>query len=520
MPAEAGPSSTGTLVTPQDTARPPLPKQVSYCVDDETQRLSDADAENAMEKVVAAIIKQQGYDGIDASALDYITKNVGSGTSMLLTDGGDGCMLNIAFAVVMSGLLVHSQELAMTARRRTPSARDCFTALQHAGPRLQPDSLKKFTKSRKECSLPFGVRRLPAPQLPEWCAPYEEWLPSEEEDTDPQAKGASSGSTRKRRRKQCRPKMDEVPPHLPALPPKHTWLATPSYPIRSEDVVEPLALIDIKVSSTRLTEASLRGLISATDNAVLNSRGRRASEIDTLPAFRTDVFDSPARADGPMASPRASLPSLKQAGKFAVPSTAASASVTSPVTDESARGSARLRKGRALSLRLRTTSSPQSSEIVSSPPQESGADINAPTRPAKKAFLPLHRSSLSVSIGPGPRSATPLESPASSSLRRNTSTSSNGPWTAMPTQSYFTWGPSRSGRTPTGEMPLGTPLTPGAGFSYPPTPADLYSSSNFIGEYEGAGGADDGEGEVTLPGVVNYKRAWYKPNHALKREEE
>lgn len=492
---EAGPSSAGgtatenILVAESET----IIRPVSYHFDEKIGRISEDDVNELMQGVIASIIKQKGYDGIEASAMDYIMHSVEQ---------------------VMSGLLDHTAELAMVARRRKPSARDAYIAIRNAGPRLQPEALEEYAKERNINQSPawrveWDRKRTNAA---EWKAPEERWLPSDEED-DRELDSSTTISqepVKKRRRKHFKPKMDEIPAHLPPLPPKHTWLSTPSFPIRSEDTIEPLALIDIKVSSTRLTEASLRGLISATDNAVFASREQKAkggakNESGIQQTFKTDLFGTASKT---ITSPQAQV----------LPPTS-----TPGGADDESRKSRSL-KGRTVSLRLRTNTAPQQSTEPSaantnSPPVERNevstpGAFSTPSRSVSfKKPTASHRTSLSLNLA-GSRSATPLQSPALS--RRGTiAQASNGPWTVAPTQSYFTWGPPTPGIGSPADMPLATPLTPGAGFIYPPTPSDLYAKNDFGVNHESVG---DKVEDITLPGVVNYKRSWYRRGNTVRKE--
>lgn len=492
---EAGPSSAGGTAT-LSTKPLPIPdneivRQVSYHFDEKANRISEEDVNELMKGVIASIIQQKGYDGIEASAMDYIMHSVEH---------------------VMSGLLDHTAQLAMVARRRKPSARDAYIAIRNAGPRLQPDVLEEYAKGRNITQSPawrveWDRKRT---EVSEWKAPEERWLPSDEEVEEDHVSSTSTSQNpaKKRRRKHFKPRMDEIPAHLPPLPPKHTWLSTPSFPIRSEDTIEPLALIDIKVSSTRLTEASLRGLISATDNAASASReqhkmrGGGQNEPGVQPPSKTDLFGTASKR---VTSPQAQV----------VPPVTTPGSV-----DEESRKNRSL-KGRTLSLRLRTNTAPQqttesNASVTDSPPVERNeistpGPLSTPSRTISfKRPSVSHRASLSLSIA-GSRSATPLASPA---LSRRAPPGS-GSWTVAPTQSYFTWGPPTPGIGSPADLPLATPLTPGAGFVYPPTPSDLYAKNDSGVNHESAGQNTE---DITLPGVVNYKRSWYRRGNAVRKE--
>ncbi|PWN32808.1 uncharacterized protein FA14DRAFT_78197 [Meira miltonrushii] len=495
---EAGPSSAGGMATlstePISIAEKEVIRPISYHFDEKASRISEEDVNELMKGVIASIIKKKGYDGIEASAMDYIMHNVEH---------------------VMSGLLDHTAELAMVARRRKPSARDAYIAIRNAGPRLQPDALEDYAKGRDINQSPawrveWDRKRT---DVSEWKAPEEKWLPSDEEvEEEPDSSTSrSQNPVKKRRRKHFKPKMDEVPAHLPPLPPKHTWLSTPSFPIRSEDTIEPLALIDIKVSSTRLTEASLRGLISATDNAAASSREQQKArdgmknDSGVQPSFKTDLFGTASKR---VTSPQAQV----------------QPPVTTPGSVDEENRKSRSLKGRTLSLRLRTNTAPQqtaepNTSVADSPPVErneisTAGPVSTPSRSVSfKRPSTSHRASLSLSIA-GSRSATPLASPALS-RRGMVAPPGSGSWTVAPTQSYFTWGPPTPGIGSPADLPLATPLTPGAGFVYPPTPSDLYAKNDFGANHESAGqNAED----ITLPGVVNYKRSWYRRGNAVRKE--
>ena len=126
---EAGPSSAGGTATENIPVaeNETLIRPVSYHFDEKIGRISEDDVNELMQGVIASIIKEKGYDGIEASAMDYIMHSVEQ---------------------VMSGLLDHTAELAMVARRRKPSARDAYIAIRNAGPRLQPEALEEYAKER------------------------------------------------------------------------------------------------------------------------------------------------------------------------------------------------------------------------------------------------------------------------------------------------------------------------------------------------------------------------------------
>lgn len=71
------------------------------------------------------------------------------------------------------------------------------------------------------------------------------------------------------------------------------------------------------------------------------------------------------------------------------------------------------------------------------------------------------------------------------------------------------------------DTPLATPLTPG-GFIYPPTPSNLYASGGPLVGSNGVALPTDGDDAAimsALPGIVNYKRSWYRKSNVMKKEE-
>lgn len=411
--------------------------------------------------------------------------------------------------VVFRTLPAYTQQLALIGNRRVPSTRDFYAALAFSGARLRPDELTQFVSGRTARPSSWTIENESQKDLPDWCDPLRDCLPSESEDDSAQedqdaksisttigtrSKAASSIPQRKRRRKRFRPEMSEVPGHLPSLPPKHTWLATPSYSAHSISLQPPLAFLDLKVSSNRLMEASLRGLIRATDTAQLDSQSKRKmpeSQDDSsraqnpAPITTGEVVEMTER---PEINPQSSV--------FAKPAVPAFPS-NPEVKDEDGGARSHLKKGRTLSLRLRTpsisnTAVPTSAESSDQPQSAS------PAPAAKRPFS--HRPSMSL-LG----SQSAIATSFAPHIRRNTMAAA-APWSTTSTSSTFNWNaPAMPG---TAFSPLNTPLTPGLTFQYPATPIneDIAQMTD----------ADASVATLALPPTINYKRTWYKKSNSAQ----
>lgn len=413
---------------------------------------------------------------------------------------------------MLVSLPAHAHELALNSNRRVPSTRDFYTALQYSGPRLRQAAMEQYLRDVDLDELHWESEAHPTDEKLEWTDPFQGHLPSESEDDSAaegedeeikdgsvivtRAKKAGDAAARKRRRKRFRPEMAEVPSHLPDLPPKHTWISTPSYPAHSMTLQPPLAFLDMKVSSNRLMEVSLRGLIRATDAAVLDSQvkqGAFPAEDDGKPIeFDSGVFTAiKAQTDE---KPRMSPQSV-------APATPAEVETAADGSENDA-NRIRLKKGRTLSLRLRTPSTSQAVGVSLLPTLQSPDDASVIPTPKPK----LHRQSMSITAGPQSAIVPSFASP----FRR--ATLSSGPWSANPNQTSLTWNTA----IPSSDMfsPLATPLTAGLSYQYPPTPLEFFANEMLSGD-----GVQQSEHSQTsavgLPPTVNYKRTWYKKsNHA------
>lgn len=402
---------------------------------------------------------------------------------------------------MLFSLPAHAHELAGMANRRTPSTRDFYTAMQQCGPRLMPNELEQYVRDVDLEDVDWRKDIRAEERQPSWCDPYEGCLPSESEDDSAveeekketgvvgtRSRASRTTTARKRRRKKFKVEMAEVPDHFPPLPPKHTWLSTPSYPAHSINLQPPLAFLDRKVSSNRLMEASLRGLIRATDAAVLDSQLQHGIQHGEGTQLDTEGFDSARlQADGRTAA-------SPQITTFATPSRPLH-NASSNETNEDDSQRIKLKKGRTLSLRLRT---PSVSQVV---PQmqaiNSQESIQTPL--FKKPLGTSHRLSMSLA---GPQSA--FLPNVASHARRNTFAS--GPWSASTSQTQFNW---TSISTTDMMSPLATPLTPGLSFNYPPTPSEAYANE-VLSKEVGQQFDQNDSAPIGLPTTVNYKRTWYK----------
>lgn len=404
----------------------------------------------------------------------------------------------------------HAHAFAINSNRRVPSTRDFYSALEHSGPRLRQAALEQYLRDVDLDELKWNPEHLPVDDKQEWLNPFHGFLPSESEDDSAaegddevmkdssvivtRAKKAVRTTVCKRRRKRFHPEMAEVPSHLPNLPPKHTWISTPSYPAHSMTLQPPLDFLDMKVSSNRLMEVSLRGLIRATDAAVLESQVKRES-------FPTEEDGKTMELNpGVFAETKGQFD--EKSGKVSQPVIPANLVEAETLAEgsENDANRIRLKKGRTLSLRLRTPSTSQAGTSLLS-------NVQSPDEsPAQSSKPKLHRQSMSISGGPQSAIVPSFASP----FRRNTFTS--GPWSATPNQTPLTW----NSTIPSSDMfsPLATPLTAGLSYHYPPTPLEMYTNELSSGDV-----LDQSENPqrlpVGLPPTVNYKRTWYKKsNHA------
>lgn len=358
--------------------------------------------------------------------------------------------------LVMDSLLTHATELSDVGRRRKPSMRDLFIALVYAGRRMHPwEVLSHAQKSKKVPTIVWNdleESRMKHDETPSWSQTCNDWLASDDEEENQTtslkmhvAQGKKPVTWGNKRRKLPSTTMAEIPSHLPALPPRHTWMSTPAYPVQSASAQEPLAFIDLKLSSTRLTEASLRSLIRATDSAAFDSRMSHTKEPQHVSG---QGDEPPVKSDGTV--------------KDNTSSTDAAASTT------------RTRRGRQVSLRVRTTTSPQTAVAV--------GGANTPVT-EETSHMPYGTRSQ--------RTSTTSAIPALSTPSRNTTVNESQ---NMSPGVFLPWS-STSGAL----FDSRTPLTPEGGFAYPPTPNNQ----------------DHQNTEINLPGVVNYKRTWYKRSSSV-----
>lgn len=407
--------------------------------------------------------------------------------------------------------------------------RDLFVALIYAGPRMHPAELARHASTSKqgaEASKDIrrwthkSVVRKKRENVPIWGRWCDDWLASDDEDADVGADNAAEDKAitwGKKRKRVPSSRMAEIPTHLPALPPRHTWSASPAFPAQAASSQEPLSFIDMKVSSTRLTEASLRSLIRATDSAAFDGHLRRVgrsndAQIPAGAAARTgrDIAGGNVEMGAPTAPP--------------------SSRVRSPSVQEgdARRGSVQ-RKGKGLSLRLRTTST---TSLLGGNDASNAADEATPALSEAADKQKHARRQSQPFSGSEPASAFPSSgTPLALSHRRGSSFigrgSPSGPYSAATNAapgSLYPWSGSAAaqsgGGSGSGAM---TPLTPGAGFVYPSTPADLYGGTFGAGsglesgtqngiavQASGEDGLDEAANSINIPGVVNYKRTWYK----------
>jgi hypothetical protein len=419
---------------------------------------------------------------------------------------------------VLFSLPAHAHELAIMANRRNPSTRDFFTALQFIGPRLRQNELEQYLRDTDLEEMSWKVDNDTYEAKPSWCDPFEGLLASESEDDSAveeevkesgiigtRSKVAKNITARKRRRKRFRVEMAEVPSHFPSLPPKHTWLSSPSYPAHSINLQPPLAFLDRKVSSNRLMEASLRGLIRATDAAVLDSQLQRSSSQTTKQRDEVEF----GREDA--GSSRGALPDRSAAGphsvnNFSVSSRNANMATPNESSEEGTQMQNRAKKGRTLSLRLRTQSTSQANPPTLSGISPETIEASSPSATFKRPIGMTHRPSVSLLSNP---SASILPNSFDSHTRRSTATS--GPWSSASGQYPMNWNASVP-RVDT-MSPLATPLTPGLEFHFPTTPSGAYTPDDLSRD---AGRQSDQIGTtaaIGLPTTVNYKRTWYKKSN-------
>ena len=248
-------------------------------------------------------------------------------------------------------------------------------------------------------------------------------------------------------------------------------------------------------------EVSLRGLIRATDAAALSSQAQHSvvpgGGRGEAASLEPDVFASTssrfATDDRPEMSP--SGETMPRAMRVSTPTD----------VGEEEGNQTRLNKGRSLSLRLRTPSTPQSLANIAV------ADAREGQPPLKRpGSIIAHRPSMSLM---GPQSAV-LPSFATHNRR---STYSTGPWSASSGQTQFNW--NAASPLPTDMMsPLATPLTAGMSYPYPPTPTDVQAREILSSGARQHNLSNTASTTIGLPPTVNYKRTWYKKSSRRAEE--
>jgi len=141
----------------------------------------------------------------------------------------------------------HAKEYATLANRVSPAPHDLLAACEDRG--MTATDLRQAGKKKKRKRAALSPTRLVSPPPRE---PSPEILPSDDEDAPVSASQTAA----------LPQTLQDLPDHLPTLPPKHTYLRTaPAAPKRSK-----LPSLDKKLDNAAKVQQSLRSLVKATED--------------------------------------------------------------------------------------------------------------------------------------------------------------------------------------------------------------------------------------------------------------
>ncbi|KAI0316987.1 hypothetical protein OF83DRAFT_1059435 [Amylostereum chailletii] len=183
-------------------------------------------ASKALQKLISAGLKEQGFDGGEPAALERLEAEI------------------VAF---VSEIYQRAHEYGNLANRTNPAAKDVLKAVEDLGFKHDDFKPSKFSsKKRKRVEHVDELISLTASPSAHKSPP--KLLDSDDEDTTSQIPST----------------LRALPHFYPALPPKHTYLRTPPSPPRKQ----ALPSLEKKLKTASLVQESLRNLLVATEDVV------------------------------------------------------------------------------------------------------------------------------------------------------------------------------------------------------------------------------------------------------------
>ncbi|EJD53862.1 hypothetical protein AURDEDRAFT_80501 [Auricularia subglabra TFB-10046 SS5] len=203
---------------------PPLRPQDKRAVTPDTAR-------QAVQRLLISQLKAEGFDSSQASVLDTL------------------CQETEAFIEMLAK---RAHDYANLASRSRSNALDMFQTCEEIK-NLDVSDMRRLSKKRKRVlTLAAGKMRPTTLITPKERSPSPELLASDDEEGS--TKGGHPGAQTLRWN----------PPHLPKLPPRHTYLRSAPPPAKTRTTAA--SALDRKMANAALVQESLRNLIEATED--------------------------------------------------------------------------------------------------------------------------------------------------------------------------------------------------------------------------------------------------------------
>ncbi|KIJ55827.1 hypothetical protein M422DRAFT_24333 [Sphaerobolus stellatus SS14] len=210
---------------PPPEPEPPAPQQPPPAAV-QIQNIDATVASQCMRRFISTELRNAGFKTYESAALDRLEKEVD------------------AFVEVLHR---HAKEYANLANRVLPTPFDVLAVCEDRG--ISMSELRRASGKKRRKRVSVSPTRLVTPPLRE---PSPELLPSDDEDTPlPPAQAAALPQT-----------LQDLPEHLPSLPPKHTYLHTAPATLKKAKVPS----LDKKLDTASKVQQSLRNLVKATED--------------------------------------------------------------------------------------------------------------------------------------------------------------------------------------------------------------------------------------------------------------
>ncbi|KAF8524742.1 hypothetical protein JB92DRAFT_2879125 [Gautieria morchelliformis] len=190
------------------------------------QTVNASVASQSVRRLLSSEIRNVGFKRYESAALARLENEVVSFVELLYS---------------------HAKEYATLTNRVSPTAHDLLAACEDQG--MSATQLRLASKKKKRKRAAHSPTRLVSPPPRE---PSPEILPSDDDDAPaPTMQTAALPQT-----------LQDLPDHLPSLPPKHTYLHTaPAAPKRTK-----IPSLDKKLDNAAKVQQSLRSLVKATED--------------------------------------------------------------------------------------------------------------------------------------------------------------------------------------------------------------------------------------------------------------